>query len=128
MSHLYLRTHLISISLACGTCSLQKANRSIALVLLKASDAAHSSDLATDSDGSNSSNSSCLLPQPMLLKLLSILRLGILGLLLDLLLQLMTDKGILASALVALLLVDEVIELPLLLGSRCLLLVCLRCW
>jgi len=120
-----LRTHLIAISLACRACSLQKASRSTALILLKASNAAHPSDLATDSDGSNSS---WLLPQPMLLKLLSILRLGILRLLLGLL-QLVADKAILASALVVLLLVDEVIELPLLLlGSRWLLLVCLRCW
>ena len=68
--------------------------RCIALALLEASNASHASDLTA-----NASNATgCLLPEPMLLELLGILRLGILGLLLGLL-QLVTHKGALACAL-----------------------------
>jgi len=68
--------------------------RCTALILLEASDAAHPSNPATNGP-------SRLLSQSMLLKLLRILRLGILRLLLDLLLQLVAHKGILTSILVA---------------------------
>ena len=74
-------------------------------MLLKAADSTHPSD------------SGRLLPESKLLELLCVLSRGVLSLLLGLL-ELVTRLGNLASALITLLLVHKVVQLPLLLLGR----------